>query len=136
MVQERCRKISKQFTKYFGVALIGYVIDFGTLIALTEILHVHYLIAATSGFILGLIVVYILSGKYVFGASKIKSRLIEFLLFAVIGLVGLGLLNLLMWVMTGLFGIYYIVSKIFATIVVYIWNFLARRSLYEDRRVG
>lgn len=65
--------IIKQFTRYFGAALVGFIVDFGTLILLREIAGVHYLIAATSGFILGLIVVYILSNRYVFGESKIKS---------------------------------------------------------------
>lgn len=124
--------IVKQFIKYFGAALVGYVVDFGTLIILHDLFGVHYLISASAGFLLGLIVVYIISNKYVFGESKLASRKTEFLLFAVIGLVGLGILNGLMFVMTGLFAINYILSKILATVVVYAWNFLARRSLYHN----
>ena len=124
--------IIKQFIKYFGAALIGYIVDFSTLIILHDIFHVHYIIAAASGFVLGLIVLYIISGKYVFGASKITSKSKEFLLFAGIGLVGLLILTLLMALFVDVFEINYIVSKILATIVVYIWNFIGRRSLYEE----
>jgi putative flippase GtrA len=69
---------------------------------------------------------------FVFGESKIKSKSTEFIAFAVIGVIGLGLLNLLMWLFTDNLGINYIVSKLIATIFVYAWNFFARRSLYKD----
>ena len=126
------QKLVVQFIKYFGTALVGYTFDFGSLIIAKEIFHLHYLISATIGFVIGLVVVYLLSNRYVFGESKLNSKTHEFLLFAVIGLVGLGLLNLLMWAMTSGIGINYLVSKILATIVVYGWNFFARRSLYHD----
>jgi putative flippase GtrA len=129
----RLKGFSYQFIRYFIVAFIGYCFDFGTLIILHELLSVHYLIAASCGFVLGLVVVYILSSKYVFGESKIKSKSTEFGLFALIGVIGLGILNILMWVFTDIFLVNYIVSKVFATVFVYVWNFLARRSLYHDQ---
>lgn len=125
-------KLIKQFIKYFGAALVGYGFDFGLLILLHELLDVHYLIAASCGFVAGLIVLYVISGRYVFGESKIKSRKLEFILFALIGLVGLGILNILMFCFTGLLGFSYLLSKILATVFVYIWNFFARRSLYHS----
>jgi len=126
------KKLSIQFAKYFGVAGIGYTIDFGTMVLLKEVFHVHYLTSATIGFILGLVIVYALSSRYVFGASKLSSRRREFVLFALIGVVGLGILNLLMWLLTDSLHIDYMLSKILATIVVYMWNFFARRALYHN----
>lgn len=126
------KKLFIQFTKYFGVAGIGYVIDFGTMVLCKEVFHLHYLFSATIGFILGLIVVYILSSRYVFGESKLISRRKEFALFALIGVIGLGILNLLMWFLTSGLYVDYMLSKILATVVVYIWNFFARRALYHD----
>jgi len=122
----------QQFIKYFSAALTGYVVDFGLLIICKELLHLHYILAAVIGFVAGLTVVYILSNKYVFGMSKIKSRTAEFSVFAVIGLVGLLLLTLLMWLLTDLANINYIISKVVATVIVYMWNFFARKSLYHD----
>lgn len=125
------KKLAIQFTKYFGVAGVGYIVDFGTMVLLKEIFHFHYLISAILSFILGLVVVYILSSRYVFGESKLSSRRKEFALFTLIGLVGLGLLSLLMWVLTDSLNIDYMLSKIIATVVVYMWNFFARRTLYH-----
>ncbi len=126
------KKFTLQFIKYFGVAGIGYVVDFGTMILCKEFFHLHYLVSATLGFILGLIVVYILSGRYVFGKSKLSSRRSEFIVFALIGVVGLVILNLLMWVLTGGLHVDYILSKVLATVIVYAWNFFARRALYHS----
>lgn len=122
----------RQFFRYFFVALAGYVIDFGSLVLLVEVLHVHYLIGASTGFTLGLIATYLLSRRFVFGTSKLTSKNAEFALFAIIGLVGLVLLNVFMWIFTDLFGITYIFSKIVATAFVYLWNFFARRTLYHN----
>ncbi len=124
--------ILHQFMRYFGAALIGFGVDFSTLIALKELLGLHYLIAATGGFLAGLIVVFILSNRYVFGESKIKSKSFAFGLFTLIGLVGLLVLNVLMWFLTDMIHFNYIVSKVVATIFVYAWNFFARRTLYHN----
>jgi putative flippase GtrA len=124
-------KTSKQLIKYAVAAFIGLVIDFGSVVFTKEILGLNYLWAVTTGFLLGLLVTYLLSNKYVFGAAKI-NRKAEILLFTAIGIGGLFILDLLVWVMTGKLGLNYIVSKAIATIVVFTWNFFARRSLYHE----
>lgn len=126
----RVRGMLDQFVRYFGVALIGLVVDFGTLVLLTSVFHVYYLLGATAGFILGLLVTYVLSERFVFTAPRVANGWIRFLIFGLIGLVGLGLLNGIMWVLTDWLGLFYVWSKVAATVVVYIWNFFARRSLY------
>lgn len=131
-MSDKWLKLGKQFLQYFWVALVGYAFDFGTLIFLHEKLGLHYLLAASSGFLIGLAIVYVLSNRFVFGDSKVNSKSLQFGLFALIGLVGLGMLNGLMYLFTGFLGVNYIVSKIIATVFVYIWNFFARRSLYHN----
>lgn len=126
------KPLTTQFLRYLIVASIGYVADFGSLIFFKQFIGWHYLVAATIGFLAGLIVVYFLSNRFVFGDSKIKSQAGEFGLFALIGLIGLMMLNLLMWLFTDVFLLNYLVSKLIATVFVYIWNFFARRTLYHN----
>lgn len=121
-----------QFLRYFGAALIGYTFDVGLLILLHEFFNIHHLIAASAGFVAGLLVVYIISSRYVFGVSKLKSRSHEFGLFALIGIFGLAILNILMWALVDQFTAHYVVAKVIATIFVYAWNFFARRALYHS----
>lgn len=120
-----------QMFRYAFVAGFGLVIDFGAVIFTKQILGFHYLAAACAGFILGLIVTYVLSNTLVFGQPKGDKRKL-FIIFTLIGLVGLGILNLLMWGLTDGFGLNYIASKALATIVVFLWNFYARKRLYKE----
>ena len=120
-----------QFFRYFGVALIGLVIDFSVLILFEEIVGTHYIISATAGFLAGLIVNYALSNKWVFSNPKIESKKIQFGLFLLIGLIGLGLLTLQMWLLVDYLHLNYILSKSTATVIVYLWNFFARKALYH-----
>jgi putative flippase GtrA len=123
-------KGAQQLIKYGAVAAFGLAIDFATVIFAKEVLGVYYLLAVCLGFIAGLIATYILSNKYVFGAPKGNPKK-TFMLFGVIGVVGLGILNLLVWLMTEKAGINYIASKAIATIAVFMWNFFARRALFQ-----
>jgi len=127
----RSNSTHAQMFRYAFVAGFGLVADFGTVIFTKQILGFHYLLAACAGFALGLIITYVLSNLMVFGKPKGDKRKL-FITFALIGIVGLGMLNLLMWGLTGGLGVNYIVSKALATIVVFMWNFFARKRLYKD----
>lgn len=124
--------VAMQFANYFWVAMIGLVVDFGTLVYLHDVMHVYYLWAAVGGFVTGLAVNYVLSSKYVFKNSKLDSRMVEFLLFSAVGLVGLGLLSASMWALVTLLGVQYLIAKCLATVVVYIWNFVGRKAMYRN----
>lgn len=123
------KQLLLQFLRYSVVGGIAFVVDYGTLYLLTEFLGLHYLISAAIAFILGLICNYCLSTKWVFGESRIRSRWAEFIGFALIGVVGLGLNELIIYVSTDILGIHYMIGKIASTFIVFIWNFLARRFI-------
>ncbi|GAA4355557.1 GtrA family protein [Angustibacter luteus] len=129
-VLQRHSDVVRQVRDYFGVAAVGLLVDVGVLVALTSGLGVNHLVGATAGFLCGLVVTYVLSERYVFSSPKIVHAGARFLLFAAIGLVGLFLLDGLMWLLTDRLGLFYLWSKALATAVVYVWNFVARRSMY------
>lgn len=122
-------KLLVQFVRYFFVGGFAFVVDFGLLYILTEYAGLHYLLSATLSFIAGLLVNYIISCLWVFNGSKFKNRLVEFLFFAAIGVVGLALNDTLIWLFTDYIGTHYMFSKIVAAAMVYLWNFFARKYL-------
>lgn len=122
-------KLLVQFVRYFFVGGFAFVVDFGLLYILTEYAGLHYLLSATLSFIAGLLVNYIISCLWVFNGSKFKNRLVEFLFFAAIGVVGLALNDTLIWLFTDSIGTHYMFSKIVAAAMVYLWNFFARKYL-------
>lgn len=119
-----------QLLRYAIVGAISFVADFGTLYLFTEILEINYLISASLGFVVGVLINYVLSIRWVFKASEESgSRSAEFIGWIIIGVLGLGLNALVMWIFTDMLSFYYLGSKLFSTGIVFSWNFFARRYL-------
>jgi len=121
-----------QLFRYTFVGGAAFVFDFSFLYILTEFMGLHYLLSASLSFLLGLTVNYVLSILWVFSSHALRSRWAEFAVFAVVGIVGLGLNALFMWLFTEVAGLHYLLSKIVSTILVFLWNFFARKvSLFR-----
>ena len=118
-----------QLLRYAIVGGIALVVDFGFLVGLTELAQVHYLISAAIGFVLGLATNYTLSVKWVFTRRSLDNRVAEATIFGAVGVVGLVFNELFIWVFTDLAGIHYAGSKAISAVLVFLWNFAARKYL-------
>ena len=116
-----------QLFRYGFVGGAAFLVDYGVLVLLTEVFGMHYLLSATISFILGLITNYLLSVVWVFNNRTLGNRWAEFTVFTIIGVIGLGLNALIMYVCTDKMGIHYMISKIISTVIVFFWNFFARK---------
>lgn len=129
-------KLFIQLFRYIFVAGFGFLVDFGTLFFCTEWLKVHYLLSAFVAFVLGLITNYYLSIIWVFNYRTLENKWLEFGVFAFIGIIGLGLNEIIMWFFTENVGVYYLFSKIVSTSIVFFWNFFARKYSLTFRRIS
>jgi putative flippase GtrA len=118
-----------QFIRYGCVGAVAFLFDFGTLWAATTWLGLHYLISALLGFCVGLLVNYWLATRWVFEKRKHDNASVQFALFALVGIVGVGLNELSMWSLTEWVGLHYLGSKLGSAILVYLWNFSIRKAL-------
>ncbi|MGO2695954.1 MAG: GtrA family protein [Bavariicoccus seileri] len=126
------KKLIEQLMKFGVVGVIASLIDFGVLYVLTEYLGINYLVSSTISFLASVIFNYILSVKWVFVTAK-TNKTKELLLFTVLSAVGLVINNLLMWVFVEKAGVYYMLAKVIATVVVMLYNFISRKILIEDK---
>lgn len=126
---EKTNDVKIQFLRYIFVGGIAAVVNIGALYIFTDVFHLYYLVSNIFGFILGLITNYLLSKVLVFAKEKTFNKIIEFTIYAIIGVIGLGLDTFFLWLFTS-FGLYYLLSKIISTALVFIWNFGARKVLY------
>lgn len=117
-----------QFIRYGVVSCTALVVDFSCLVLLTEFFGINHLISALVGFIFGLLVNYLLSILWVFHGIKQNNDKQAFIVFTVIGIIGLFLTELIMWIMTDLLGIHYVISKVVSAIIVFVWNFTVRKK--------
>ncbi len=133
-----------QFFRYIFVGGFAFVVDYGVLALLVEVFSFNAKLAAIISFILGLAVNYILSTLWIFKNSKIENRLAEFAAFALIGVIGLGINELIIWVFDDIIAPrkplsfipedkYYLIGKLVSTAIVFVWNFAARKFIIFNK---
>ena len=116
-----------QFLSYVGVGGLSFLVDISCLYLLTERLGVYYLVSAAFAFCAGLVVNYLLCLLWVFDFRRMENRVHEFLVFGAIGIAGLLLNTLLLWLLTDVVGHDYLVSKVIAAAIILVFNFSLRR---------
>ncbi|MCD8098424.1 MAG: GtrA family protein [Lachnospiraceae bacterium] len=125
------RKLLGQLICFGFVGFLCFFIDYGIMVLLTEVVGINYLISSGISFTVSVIVNYILSVTFVFETDKKKNKIKEFVVFVVLSVIGLGINELCMWLATDLMGIHYMISKIGATAIVMVYNFITRKIFIE-----
>ena len=124
-----------QIMKFGVVGGTAFLIDFGIMVLLTEYFGLNYLISSTISFCISVVYNYLLSIFWVFRIDKDKrGKSGTFLVFVLLSVIGLLLNELLMWTGTDMLGIAYMLTKIGATAIVMIYNFITRKLFLEDRK--
>lgn len=142
LVSQKTDNTLVQFIRYVFVGGAATVVDWVSSALIFFLVFgsaaKYALLSNAAGFLLGLIVNFLISTVWVFGESKVKSKAAEFLGFAAIGLVGL-LITLLV---TKLFEVtlgdqtklFQIFAKVVSTAISFFWNFFARKYLLYNKK--
>lgn len=125
-----------EFMRYVLVGGLAFLVDFLVLYVLKEFIladHPKALYLATGlGFIAGLTCNYLLCLVFVFknaqGTSVGRSRR-DMTVFTIIGIIGLVMTEVGMYVGVDLVGMNYLFIKCVITGIVLIWNYVARKIL-------
>ena len=117
--------------KYGFVSVFALAVDAGLLYLLVEYYGMHYIFAASLAFCFGLAVNYTLGKIFVFKNSKMPLSQ-EFILYASIGLIGLILNDLIIYLLVWL-QLWYLYAKAVSVAVVFFFNFFGRRRLFADQ---
>lgn len=129
LLTDKSSNIYIQLFRYVLAGGTAFVVDFGLLYTLTNWLGVHYMVSTVISYTIGLIITYLLSIYWIFDKRRTNNRLMEFFIFSLIGLVGLSLTSFFMFLLTDILGIYYLLSKLATTIIVFIWKFIAKKFI-------
>lgn len=132
-MSEFIKKHEMLIRQIFKFGIVGggaFLIDYIVLYLLTEYVGIYYLVSSVISFIVSLIFNYILSIYWVFDVTK-KQTTREIFIFVVLSVVGLGINQLIMYIGSDLLRIYYMMTKLFATFVVMVWNFVTRKIFIE-----
>lgn len=137
MDKEKYIKLFKEFFRYAVVGGISFLADTGTLALFEEFIFtekegIGLFISTAAGFIVGLIVNYILSLIFVFKGSENKRSgkdVKSFIVFTIVGVIGLGLTELGMYIGVNVLSFHYLFTKIVVAAIVLVWNYAGRKIL-------
>ncbi len=124
-------KLIQQFLKFGVVGVIAFVIDYGVLMLLSQVFGMDPVLAAGISFCVSVIFNYLASMRYVFTHREDLSRGREFVIFIVLSAIGLVINELCMAAGVAVLGtsaLMVTVTKLFATAVVMVWNFVSRKK--------
>ena len=136
------KKLFEQIIKFGVVGASAFVVEYAVLFCLTEFVLPFLfpsfsegrcaLIAAPIAFTISTVYNYILSVKWVFVKRTDASGKQTFGIFVFLSIVALGLNQLIMTIFIKHWNIHYMISKVVATAIVMVYNFVSRKLFIED----
>ena len=141
--QGRGRALFKEPTENNVTQLFRYVITGAStffvdylLLFLLEMAGVHYLPAAALAFTVGITCNFLLTKFFAFKAvDPSVGPTAEVVVFIAISVGGLVLTTLLMYFFTSRLHLYFMVSKLISSMMVFFWNFLGRKVILYPGKV-
>ena len=124
-------KLVNKIIRFSIVGGIATLIDFVCLYIFKEFLNFNVILANTLSFIISVTYNYIASITWVFDTNKNKNKKVQFVLFVIFSIVGLIINNIILYILTDKLNIYYLISKVVATMIVMIFNFITRKKFLE-----
>lgn len=121
-----------EFPRYFAVSVIALAVDMATV--LLAVHWVHYLWAATAGFIAGAATSYVLAVRWAFQHRRLRQHpRQEFLAYAVVGVAGLGLNNLVIFAAVAALATPLAMAKSAAACATFAFNYGVRKRVLFSR---
>lgn len=116
----------KRFFWYCVGGGLAFVTDASLLFIFTEYGHIWYLFSAILSFIIAAVVNYLFQRLVTFKDRKqdFKKQFLSFLLVAVVGIV---LNTVLLYVQVEFLGLWYMLAKAIAAVIVLLWNFVMNK---------
>lgn len=133
LLKRRDGALFGQLVRYVLSGGLAFCVDFGLMVALREGFGIAEAVAAAAGNFIGLIITYVLSVVWIFDRRRFANPYMEFGLFFLIGLSGTALTYGLMLLLTGRWGLYYMLAKMVTVALVTLWNFSAKKWLLFSR---
>ena len=130
-VNDKVEKLLVQIFNFGIVGVIATIIDFLFLYLFREICKFSLVVSNTLSFAISLLYNYWASMTFVFNVNKKKSKKKNFILFVIFSVIGLIINDIIIIIVTEKMGIYYLISKVIATFIVMVFNFVTRKKFLE-----
>jgi putative flippase GtrA len=123
------RRLTRELVGYGLVSGAALAVDSSILAALVKLAGWPYLPASALAFVCGGVVAYVLSVKFVFRLHRVQRRSLELGSFLALGVVGLGINALVLFLGIGRAGLSLFAAKSCAVCCTFATNFALRRQI-------
>lgn len=134
-------KEAERFFKFLIVGTLGFVVDFGTLTFLVEVVGLEPVLANVFSFSAAVISNFTWNRYWTYPESRSKRKRVQLIQFAMVSILGLLINSLILFLLEGPFNalfalpffsflpedIGYLPAKMVATVIVLFWNFFVNR---------
>jgi len=129
------RRIPRSFFFYVVIGFFATLADWAAFWFVSIFLAKHYMYGTTASFVCGSIVNFTLNKKYTFrnGSTDIKKQAMK---HVSVGLFGLSITYVLMYLAIDVAGFPYMVGKIMATAINPIYGYIAHKHITFNDAVG
>lgn len=128
---KKIRNLFQQFFRFGIVGILCFGIDYGLMVLLTEFGGISYIYSSGISFAVSVIVNYVLSMRFVFHGKEDMSKFTEMAIFVLLSVIGLFFNQMIMWIIVELYGVFYLLAKLVATVTVTMYNFVSRKIFLE-----
>lgn len=120
-----------QLVRYAFSGGVAFLVDFGLLWVLTDWIGCYYQVGVACGYLAGLAITYTFSTFWIFNEHRTQNRLLEIVGFSIIGLLGMAVTHLTMWILTDLWlgERLYLLAKLITTVLVTFLNFILKKYI-------
>ncbi len=124
----------RKLMKYFSVGIVGTLVDYGVYTVLIVVFDTYFLLATAIAYFAGMIVNFVLNRRFTFNSTYKKVHY-QFASFGAIALVGLGIQELVMYVLVHFAlgdtaaDLPLLASRVAATLAGFAWTFVANKKV-------
>lgn len=124
-------ELVRQIFRFGATGIFITILDFIFVYVLGTWTDIPVLYITFISYMLLSLINYVLNVKWVFITDNNHKR--NIIIFFIIGIVALGITQLVMWIGTEIFHVYFMVVKCVSTVIVNVFNFVSRKLFLEKR---
>ena len=124
-------KLLMQIIKFIIVGGISTIIDYIIFFILHDFLNWNTIISNIIGFTVFVIYNYIASIKWVFDVNKDNDPKKQFIIYIILSIIGLLINTAIVYFCVDIIKFYSLISKVIATAIVMVFNFITRKMFLE-----
>ena len=124
-----------RIAKYIVSGVIGLSVNLGLYHALVEYAHMPYLFGSVIAIACSTAVGFLLQKFWTFEEDTLARVQAQFALYALVALVNIILNTLIVYVLTGQLGLYYLYAQAIGAAIVAVWSFFAYNMIFKKSSV-